>query len=354
MGKLGRAQSMLSFDCFKRYFDPHAPYLFEVYLHNWGESLMNKDIFRMIDYANGRNVGTNLSSNMVATTSKQIDGIIDAGLEYLVVSLDGVDQQSYGKYRVRGDFERVVENMSELIRRRNQRNKKTPMVEWQYIVMRHNEDRVEEAEKLAKSIGVDLLRFIPVGLPYEAENRDDLAKEWFPLTMNGAKDTADDDQQFGQSGRPGGCFYLYRSMVVNADGGVSPCCIVYRSDRDFADLAEGFSDIGDVWNNDRYRSARSLFSAESVPDRPRTVCDTCNLFEWHKTKAGESVPVAAPAPTQDGGCGSTAAAMVARMAVPDTPKERAKLPSFEPGAGSDTGEVAPPRATKVPEPTETI
>lgn len=351
MGELGRAQSMMSFDCFQRYFDPHAPYLFEVYLHNWGESLMNKDIFRMIEYAQARNVGTNLSSNMVAPTSTHLDGILDAGLEYLVVSLDGVDQQSYGKYRVRGNFERVIENMSELIRRRNQRNKKTPMVEWQYIVMRHNEDRVEEAEKLAKSIGVDLLRFIPVGLPYEAENRDDLAKEWFPLTMNGAKDTGDHDQQFGQTGRPGPCFYLYRSMVVNADGGVSPCCIVYRRDRDFADLAEGFSDIGDVWNNDRYRSARSLFSAESVPDRPRTVCDTCNLFEWHKSKAGEIVPVAKP--PQDASCGSTAAAMVARMAVAERQEEASTFTSAERRAGSGAGEAAALRATKLIEPTET-
>ena len=351
MGELGRVQSMMSFDCFKRYFDPHAPYLFEVYLHNWGESLMNKDIFRMIEYAQARNVGTNLSSNMVTPTSQQLDGMIDAGLEYLVVSLDGVDQESYGRYRVRGNFDRVVENMAELIRRRNARKKKTPMIEWQYIVMRHNEDRIEEAEKLAKSIGVDLLRFIPVGLPYEAQNQDELAKEWFPLTLSGHKDTGDHDQQFGQSGRAGPCFYLYRSMVVNADGGVSPCCIVYRRDRDFADLAEGFSNIGDVWNNDRYRSARSLFSAETVPDRPRTVCDTCELFEWHKSKKGESVPEAQR--PQEASCGA-AATMIARMSVPPTQDEQAKSESAERRSGPDATGAEPPSARARREATEPL
>jgi len=39
----------------------------------------------------------------------------------LVVSLDGTSQEAYSKYRIRGEYDRVFENMSELIRRRNAR-----------------------------------------------------------------------------------------------------------------------------------------------------------------------------------------------------------------------------------------
>lgn len=284
--KLGREQGMMSLDCFKRYFDPHAPYLFEVYLHNWGESIINKEVYSMIEYAQGKNVGTNLSSNLVIAESSDLDNLIDSGLEYLVVSLDGVDQETYEKYRVRGDYERVVENMSELLRRRNARGMKTPAVEWQYIVMKHNEHKVGEAERLAKKLGVDLLRFIPVGLPYE-EKRDwpKLSEEWYPTTFEGrSRSGQGEEQQFGQLGRPGPCFYLYRSMVLNPDGGVSPCCIVHRKDRDFAQLDETFSDVKQVWNNDAFISARSLFSHEVVEGRPRTVCDGCRIFNWHPSK----------------------------------------------------------------------
>ena len=34
----------MSFECFKRYLDPHAPYLFEVNVHNWGKSMINQEI----------------------------------------------------------------------------------------------------------------------------------------------------------------------------------------------------------------------------------------------------------------------------------------------------------------------
>ena len=257
---LGRTQTMLSFEHFKRYFDPFAPYLFEANMHNWGESLLNKEVYRMIEYAQSRNVGTNLSSNFVKLTSEDLDSILDSGLEYMTISLDGTSQESYVKYRVRGDYEQVIENVSELIRRRNQRGLKTPFVEWQYIVMRHNEHQIPEAEQIAKKLGVDLLRFIPVGLPYDATNREELAAEWFPTTVQGRTESDGTEPQFAQKGKPGPCFYLYRSFVINPDGGVSPCCIVFRKKTDFADLSglESFDPL-EIYNNEYYQAGRALF-----------------------------------------------------------------------------------------------
>ena len=45
LNDLQRDQAMLSVEHFKRYFDPHAEYLFEVILHNWGESFINKNVY---------------------------------------------------------------------------------------------------------------------------------------------------------------------------------------------------------------------------------------------------------------------------------------------------------------------
>jgi len=276
---LGRSQAMLSFEHFRHYFDPFAPYLFEVYLHNWGESLLNKEVYRMIEYAQRSNVGTNLSSNFVEVSSMDLDRILDSGLEYLVVSLDGTTQEVYSKYRVRGNLEKVVTNLSELLRRRRARGLRYPVVEWQYIVMKHNEHQIPDAQRLAKQLDVDLLRFIPVGLPYESTDRKALAEEWFPLTVTGRVETNQEEQQFGQAGKPGPCFYLYRSMVINSDGGVSPCCIVYKQQRDFAALSpQEPLNVLEVWNNEMYRSARALFAGTSEQPRPSTVCHGCDIF----------------------------------------------------------------------------
>src|SRR6266436_8260766 len=69
LNDLGRPQSMLSLAHFKKYFDPLADTLFEAYMHNWGESMLNKEVFSMISHAQSRNVGTNLSSNFVRVST---------------------------------------------------------------------------------------------------------------------------------------------------------------------------------------------------------------------------------------------------------------------------------------------
>jgi MoaA/NifB/PqqE/SkfB family radical SAM enzyme len=281
LGTLGRPQAMLSLDHFKQYFDPFAEYLFEAYLHNWGESLLNKQVFGMIAHAQASNVGTNLSSNFSDTTSADLDQLLECGLEYLIVSLDGTSPESYSKYRIRGRFENVVENMHELIRRRDARRLKTPRVEWQFIVMRQNEHEVRSAEELARKLGVDLLRFIPVGMPYDTVDRAAVASQWYPLTIEGREYSPDVEQQFGQAHKPSPCFYLYRTMVVNPDGGIAPCCVVDKKSSDFGRLP---ADVAALWNNDKYLSARALFSPVEAPNPQPTICDGCEIFTKHPSK----------------------------------------------------------------------
>lgn len=290
-GDLGRRQSMLSLDHFKAYFDPLADHLFEAYLHNWGESLLNKQVYDMIAYAQSRNVGTNLSTNLSETTSADLDALLDSGLEYLVVSLDGASAESYSKYRVRGNFDKVVANLNELLRRRRQRRLTTPRVEWQFIVMKTNEHEIELAERMAGQIGVDRLRFIPVGMPYNVPDRQAVAAQWYPVTVQGRSHSPGDvELQYGQANKPSPCFYLYRSMVVNADGGVSPCCVVFKESSDFARLP--VSSIRSLWNNDYYQSARAQFSSRNAPRVVPTICDGCDIFAKYP-KPGSAADVRA-------------------------------------------------------------
>lgn len=282
--ELGRPQHLLSFDEFKKYFDPLAPYLFEVSLHNWGEPLLNKQVYQMVEYAQGHNVGTNVSSNFLDVNSNDLDNLLASGLEYLVVSLDGTSQETYGKYRIRGNYERVISNLSELIRRRRARHQRLPVIEWQYIIFKHNEDHIPQAEALAKKLGVDVLRFIPPGIPFELANRTELIQEWYPVSTVDAPVTKNEPSQLSPGSQPGPCFYLFRSLVVNTDGGVSPCCVVYRQDRDFATLAEPSQSFAAIWNNLKFQSARSLFSPYQGPTRVAIVCDECSLFTWHPSK----------------------------------------------------------------------
>ena len=267
----GMNRQLLKFDLFVKIIDRLYPYVYEVALHNWGEPLLNLDIFKMITYCRQKNIGTNLSTNL-NFPDLDIEALVKSGLEYLVVSLDGTTQDTYSLYRIGGNIDIVFENIKNIIKARHTLKTKKPSIEWQYIVMKHNIHQIDDAKRITSELGVDLIRFIPVGLPFGTQNAKELAKKWFPYIPDEQDGYL--EGRFLQKPIKGGCFYLYRSVTINPDGTLAPCCAVWESKDSFCDLAH--TDFSKIWNSESYQSARALFSRKKSP--VKTVCDRCNLF----------------------------------------------------------------------------
>ena len=280
--KLEREQKMMTFGTYQSIMNKIKDYAYEVNLYNWGEPFLNPDIFRMIEYNHRNNIGTNISSNLSLSKPELAENIIKSGLEYLSISLDGASPEVYSKYRVKGSFDQVLENVQTLVKRKQELNSKTPFIEWQYIVMKHNEHQIAEAKRLAKEIKVDLIRFIPVRLIVNGAETDKkkMAEEWFPVNpayrkhcfenFNGKMDYLHNES----------CFHLYRSLAINPDGGVHPCNIIYHPGDDFGNIF--YQDFEEIWNNESYRSARALFAKKNagpngVP-QTQTACHNCQIF----------------------------------------------------------------------------
>ncbi len=153
-------------DDFKKIIDQLKDYLYEILLFGFGEPLLHKDIYRMIKYATENNIRTVLSSNLCNLQEGDIDRIIYSGLELLVVSLDGITQKTYQKYRVKGDVEKVKQNVETLIQRKKELGKSIPVIQIQFIVMDHNRHlitieysrRIDVEEFILKDVGP---RYIP-------------------------------------------------------------------------------------------------------------------------------------------------------------------------------------------------
>ena len=226
----------------------------------------------MIRYCADKNLGTSLSSNL-SLNNIDAHAIVDSGLEYLIVSLDGTTQDIYSKYRVGGELDVVLRNLADIVRVKRERKSKTPFIEWQFIVMKHNMGQISDARKMAVDIGVDLIRFIPPGLVFGLENGSEMGKQWFPYVPGDNEHYV--PERFAQKPMPGGCFYLYRSVTVNPTGAVAPCCAVWEEKDDFGNVTE--TDFVKLWNNRLYRNARALFSPGRSPSA-KTPCIHCNLF----------------------------------------------------------------------------
>ena len=174
---IARKQAMLSLEQYKDVFDRIKKYALVVSFYNHGEPLLNPDVFSIIEHTHRSRVGTNISSNFNWPQPVDINDFIRSGLDYVTVSLDGVTQEAYQKYRVRGDIAEVFDNLRRLIAAKKNLKSKTPFVEWQFIVFKHNEHEMDQARKLASEIGVDLLRFISPGIPPEDMHKPGAARK---------------------------------------------------------------------------------------------------------------------------------------------------------------------------------
>lgn len=286
VNEIARVRKRMDYEHFQRVIDMVAPHAYEVSLYNWGEPLLHKDIFEMVRYAKAKNLATVMSSNLSIPHPELMERLVTSGLDELTVSIDGVTQETYSRYRVRGNLDLVLSNLRLLLERRRALGSRTPFVEWQFIVFKHNEHEMEAARRMGREIGVDLVRFIPAGLPFDAprKRKRELGVEWF--SSNPEHRYQDPTQKSFKNApflQKGGCYYLYRSLTVNPDLGVAPCCVVYDEKYDFGRI-DGESSLDGMWNNDLFRSARAQYSRVAVsPGRP-TVCDGCQIFDkpgWH-------------------------------------------------------------------------
>lgn len=266
-----RIKSVLSLDNFKKITDELGPCLIHVDFCNWGEPFLNKGLVEMIRYAEQYYVDSKVDTNLTFLTEGQAEKLILSGLDKIIVSIDGITPQTYARYRVGGDFHRVIANLKILLKKKRELKRANPYITWQFLVFRHNEHEVEEVKKIGRDLGVD-----HVGIT-RAFIGD---KEWIPLNKEYSNyNCAGQEIKQGPTSdyfRPLEdklCNWPWEAIVVNPNGSVSPCCSVEDESDDFGNLfAQAFEA---VWNNQKYRTARRHIKDRAAKAADNNVCIDC-------------------------------------------------------------------------------
>lgn len=268
----------------------YGPFAFGAVLYNYGEPLLNPLTPQYISMARQYLLFTLLSTNL-SLPKINLEALINSGLNHLIISIDGVTQETYEKYRRGGKLDLVLDNLRKLIEAKKRLGLKTPYLVWQFLTFEHNQHEVDSAIDLAKSIGVDAiqiltpfdvsiddptccavtstkegyhcftpwherLRSLPKASLSSANNFeiDALIKESFVERMS----TIGGINEASHKGNSG-CGWLYKSISVDALGRVLPCCISPGVNRHlvFGNIQEN---THEHWNSIDYILSRLSFS----------------------------------------------------------------------------------------------
>lgn len=257
--------------------------------HTWflaltgnGESTLHPGFHEMVSYAVRNGFYTKVETN---GSRIDIEGIEESGLQTLHIALDGMSQETYSRYRVRGDFEIVKQNLERLVELRNRTG--LPRLELRFLVFRHNEHEMDKAREYMDSLGIDW-RFqwgrIPNGFAspttmlqkWDLEVTPESFKEW-SSTLPGYTAYREDPatglyrHTICQGAFASRCTGPWTTLFVRCDGEALPCCEM--SNEPELSMGNVFKQpFQEVWNGTRLREFRQKLATDPSSQHP---CDVC-------------------------------------------------------------------------------
>lgn len=257
----GIPKGLLSFQNARRIID-QFPALIHMNLSLWGEPFLNKDIFDIIKYAKGKGIEVLVQSNLNIFSEKMAENLLDSGLDILQISLDGASQECYEKYRVGGDFARVIKNIQLIKDLQKKSNHYGTRIIWKMVVNRFNEHEKELAKSWAEKLGVEFM-------VVEIYTPPHLAEEWKPREeFNDSYKIHTDILE--------SCYSLWQVATVNFNGDVIPCCSEFSRKDAIGNLFE--EPFRKIWNNEIYRQLRRQ-------NKKTLNCSACHVDKatnWYK------------------------------------------------------------------------
>jgi hypothetical protein len=141
--------------------DEAGPSLERIEFFNYGEAFLHKRAIEMCEYIKARcpNVYLYTSTNGLAFTEDQVRRLVRSGIDEVTFSIDGATQDSYARYRQRGDLAKALRNMRAAADEKRAAGRDLPFLNWRYILFTHNDGDAEMdlARQLAADAGVDRL-----------------------------------------------------------------------------------------------------------------------------------------------------------------------------------------------------
>jgi radical SAM protein with 4Fe4S-binding SPASM domain len=264
--QFSRNTGKISLELYQDIIDQLHQDLFYLILYFQGEPYLHPLFFRMAEYARKKNIYTATSTNAHFLTDNLARKTVESGLDRIIISLDGLDQETYEKYRVGGNLEKVIEGTKNLVRWKRELKSKTPFIILQFIVFRTNEHQVGQVRKLAEELGVDKLE-LKTAQVYNYEEGNPLIPENEKFSRYKA---ASKGKYLIDNPLNNHCLRMWRGCVITWDGLVVPCCFDKDADHRLGDLKK--NTFRDIWRGKDYDDfRRKLFSARREID----ICRNC-------------------------------------------------------------------------------
>ena len=138
-----------------------------------GEPLYHPDIVKMVKKAKQLKVKTQIITNGILLNENMSRNLLKAGLDSLVVSLDGTSPETMADIRSGADLEEIIKNVKKFKSLKAKYNDNKTEIGIEFVIMKSNISELKDLRKLAFELGASFI-FLTNLLPYTKEMTDEI------------------------------------------------------------------------------------------------------------------------------------------------------------------------------------
>lgn len=274
--KLGTG--FLKLEDFKK-FVRENPYVSHIELSNWGEVFLNKELGRILEHAYKKNIFMYIANgaNLNTVREDDLEALVKYKVQKMTCSIDGASQETYEKYRVKGNFDNVISHIRKINYWKAVYRSAYPQLIWQFVAFGHNEHEIAEARRMAQEL--DMTFYLKLswddlyGLPYQSPVKDKelIRKE----SGTGASSRNEHIEKFGQVYvERTCCSELWTAPQLNYDGKVLGCPINY-----WGDFGNAFQDgLENCLNGEKINLAKDMLMGKREANE-EIPCASCRVYK---------------------------------------------------------------------------
>mgnify|MGYP002620295418 CR=1 FL=1 len=261
-GRAGVSSPYLSLEVWRRTLDEIKQWALTVQFYFQGEPLLNSHLPAMVAEAHRAGLYTILSTNAQALTPEMAEALVRAGLDRIIVSMDGLSEETYNAYRIGGSLEKTKAALRYL-REAKERLKASTVIELQCLRLRTNEQEWKAFKQQYKSLGADRLVFKTAQLYNYAEGHP-----LMPSDPRYSRYRKWKDGLYHRKSLRRGCLRVWSGVVVTTTGEVLPCCYDKSHSYSYGNIMD--TPLAELFSNEKARAFRMAAEQE----KPQ-ICQEC-------------------------------------------------------------------------------
>jgi radical SAM protein with 4Fe4S-binding SPASM domain len=146
--KITRKRGFIDIFLYKKIIDEisHVNPYTRIWLDYYGEPLLARyKLYYMIDYAKKKGLKSiNLNTNGTLLNKEMAEMILDSGIDFISIDVDGFTKEVYEKIRVGASRDVLYDNIEHILKRKEEQNLKKPIIEVKVMEMNENRHEIDK------------------------------------------------------------------------------------------------------------------------------------------------------------------------------------------------------------------